>query len=495
MNRSLPSPGPGRRAGRLRAALGALVLTLAGGGAFAATAPTAAHAAGGTSDFRGVNWADPRDNFADDPVVPSGLSTSDSYATVKAKATAVLTGFRDNLGANTVRLPVNPYSVGTSWWNSYTGAVDAATGMGFKVILSYWEGPSHADGKIDDTAAWTSMWNTVTAKYGGNSLVYFEPMNEPHGYSESAWADLVANWLSAHSGVPHNRVFVSGTGYNQDVTGECADSRLSGTYLSLHNYAFWATHSYDAWLSDYRGKIGGCASRTVIDEFGAPMTTGLNYADAASSDNFVNYIRATTEIARSMSMGSVYWPGLRNGDTYSMETLHGSGTGLTLTTNNASGADRLRYGWGLTSDGGGDSGGSGGTSGGTGGTAAPLRGAGSGRCLDVPNRSTADGTQVEIWDCNGGSNQQWTYTSGKQLQVYGDKCLDAYGQGRSNGTVVDIYTCNGGANQQWNLNSDGTVTGAQSGLCLDVAGAATANGSLVELYTCNGGSNQKWSRG
>ncbi|MGW1610718.1 hypothetical protein ACWCQZ_15130 [Streptomyces sp. NPDC002285] len=28
------------------------------------------------SDFRGVNWADPRDNYADDAVVPSGLSTT-----------------------------------------------------------------------------------------------------------------------------------------------------------------------------------------------------------------------------------------------------------------------------------------------------------------------------------------------------------------------------------------------------------------------------------
>jgi hypothetical protein len=124
-----------------------------------------------------------------------------------------------------------------------------------------------------------------------------------------------------------------------------------------------------------------------------------------------------------------------------------------------------------------------------------LRGGGSGRCLDVPNRSTTNGTQVEIWDCNGGSNQQWTYTSGKELQVYGDMCLDAYQKKTAPGTVVDIYTCNGGTNQQWNLNSDGTVTGVQSGLCLDVTGAATANGSLVELYTCNGGSNQKWTLG
>jgi hypothetical protein len=474
-----------QRPGRLRAILGALTLAIAGTAAAAVSTPAAASAAAstaaGTSDFRGVNWADARDNYADDPVVPSGLSTSDSYATVKAKAMAILAGFQNNLGANTVRLPVNPYSVGTNWWNSYTGAIDAATVMGFKVIIGYWEGPSHKDGKVDDTAAWSTMWNTVTAKYGGNSSVYFEPMNEPFGYSASAWADTAAGWLDAHSGIPRSRVFISGTGYNDNVTSVCADSRLTGTYLSLHDYAFWASHSYTDWITDLRNRIGSCASRTVLDEFGAPMTTGLDYGDALSTDNFVAFIRAATETTRSLSMGSVYWPGLRNGDTYSMETLHGAGTNLSLATNNATGADRLRYGWGL-------SGGSGPADG-----AALVRSASSGRCLDVPGQSQNDGTQLDIWDCNSGANQQWAYASGKELQVYGNKCLDAYGQGRTNGTVADIYTCNGGSNQQWNLNSDGTITGVQSGLCLEVSGASTANGTPVELWACNGGSNQRWA--
>jgi Ricin-type beta-trefoil lectin domain-like len=40
--------------------------------------------------------------------------------------------------------------------------------------------------------------------------------------------------------------------------------------------------------------------------------------------------------------------------------------------------------------------------------AAVLRGVGSGRCLDVPGASQANGTQVQIYDCSGGANQQWT---------------------------------------------------------------------------------------
>jgi hypothetical protein len=123
-----------------------------------------------------------------------------------------------------------------------------------------------------------------------------------------------------------------------------------------------------------------------------------------------------------------------------------------------------------------------------------LRGVGSGRCLDVPNLSQTNGTQVVIWDCNGGANQQWAQTSSGQLQVYGTKCLDALNHATTPGAPVGIWDCNGGANQRWTLNSDGTVVGVESGLCLDVTGAGTANGTKVELWTCNGGSNQRWSR-
>ena len=135
---------------------------------------------------------------------------------------------------------------------------------------------------------------------------------------------------------------------------------------------------------------------------------------------------------------------------------------------------------------------------GGGGSSGPLHAVGAGRCLEDPGSNTSGGTQVDIWDCNGGANQAWTHTSSNQLQlsVGGQSfCLDANGRGTSAGTKAIIWSCNGQSNQQWNLNSNGTITGVQSGLCLDVSGAGTANGSLVELWTCNGGSNQQWKLG
>ena len=76
--------------------------------------------------------------------------------------------------------------------------------------------------------------------------------------------------------------------------------------------------------------------------------------------------------------------------------------------------------------------------------------------------------------------------------MYGNKCLDAYGQGTTNGTPVIIWDCNGQTNQQWNVNSNGTITGVQSGLCLDANGAGTANGTKLILWSCNG-ANQQWT--
>ncbi|MET9499839.1 non-reducing end alpha-L-arabinofuranosidase family hydrolase [Streptomyces sp. NPDC006552] len=122
-----------------------------------------------------------------------------------------------------------------------------------------------------------------------------------------------------------------------------------------------------------------------------------------------------------------------------------------------------------------------------------VRGAGSGRCLDVPGSSQTDGTNVQIWDCHGGTNQQWTLTDDNELTVYGNRCLDVPGHATTAGTRPVIWSCNGGTNQRWRANADGTIVAVESGLCLDVSGGATANGTAVQLWNCNGGSGQKWT--
>ncbi|MER5372061.1 cellulase family glycosylhydrolase [Streptomyces sp. NPDC002553] len=347
--RPTPTPAAPSRAPRTRAALVAVALAAVGGSMLAgAPASAAARPAQDTTQFKGVNWADPRDNFADDLLQLSGLSTTDTYRQTYAKATRVIGAFRANLGANTVRLPINPYTVNGAYWKSYRGVIDAASDQGFKVIVSYWEGTGpRKDGFIDDEATYWPMWKTVVKEYKDDNRVYFEPMNEPHGYTDAQWADIAAKWLDTYKSVPRNRVFVSGAGYNDHVTTVCADPRLKGTYLSLHHYGFWKDYAtYDQWVADLKVRIGDCANRTVADEFGAPMTTGLNYNKATPDDNYVNFIQAVTDTFRELKMGSVYWPGLRTDDIYSIQKLVGPPSRPWLETTNQSGADRLAWAWG-----------------------------------------------------------------------------------------------------------------------------------------------------
>ena len=482
MLKTLMRPGvPVLRA--ITAGVGAAVLLL--GPTAAASADTHHVPVGGTSDFRGVNWADPRDNYASDAVVPSGLAVTDSYRSVYRTAQRMVQGFGQNLGANTLRLPINPASVGTAWWKSYRGAIDGATSSGDKVILSYWEANTSKDGFVDDVDAWNKMWDTVVKEYRHNPRVYFEPMNEPHGYTLDQWVSVTSGWLARHRDVPRGRVVISGTGYNDNVTGVGAAPALRGTLLSLHFYGFWASYTQETeWADDLSARIGPYAGRTIIDEAGAPMTIGLNYG-AHNGNIYTSYFAAVTDTARANRMGLVYWPGLRTGDAYSIESLTADGH---LVDNSATGVAQLRWGYGF-------------------GTVPPvndlppappgevLRGVGSGRCVDVPGFSTNNGTQLDLWDCNAGGNQSWNYTANQELTVYSNKCMQVGGTGTTAGDPVIISDCTGAAAQQWNLNADLSVTSvANPALCLDAAGGGTGNGTAVDVWYCNGGSNQAWAR-
>lgn len=304
--------------------------------------------------FRGINWADPRDNFANDEVVPSGLLKTDDYETSYAKGTAIGNSFK-SLGFNTVRLPVNPYSVGAdnAWWASYKGAIDALTDLKMNVQLSYWEGTDAAkNGMVDNPTTWWQMWNQIVDDYLDNPRIYFSVMNEPFGYSSTAWANLAAQWLDTYPMVPRNRVFIAGHLYSENMSVVCYDSRLNGTYLALHNYAFWNTYNYNQWMNDHNNRLAGCTGRVVYEEFGVPMNSALDFNSdptggmSSSNQNYVNFLRSTTEFIRTNQMGSIYWPGLRTGDSYSLTNLAGSGTNLSLNVINQSGLDRLRYSWG-----------------------------------------------------------------------------------------------------------------------------------------------------
>ncbi|MBV1856408.1 RICIN domain-containing protein [Catellatospora sp. NEAU-YM18] len=453
-----------------------------------------------TRQFRGMNWAVLGDNFSTGTLVVQGLSLSDSNATVRAKANALYDDMAATIGVNTVRLPINTHTVAnTAWWNSYRGAIDAATERGFKVILAYWEDGAASSGKITDLAAWNTMWSSVINTYGSNGNVYFEPMNEPHGYSSTDWRNVAANWLSQHSAAVPGRVLIGGTGYSQDLRDICNDSRFNATLLSFHYYAFfYSPMTYDAFRSHIQTRLGNCASRTVATEYGAPMSTGLNYGDPNSTDNFVHYLRAMAQVMRDNQMGGTYWPaiggkpGTIGYDWYSMFALSGSGTDLNLTVRNTSGADRIRYAWGDTI---GDP-----TPPAT--TFYRLNVRHSSKAMDVQAPNTDNGARIDQYTYGGNAWQQWQFQDAgsgywRIISRHSGKCLDVVSASTTDGAELIQYTCGSGTNQQFQMVANGSyfqLRARHSGKCVDVPAASTADGVVLKQYTCNTGTNQQWSR-
>ncbi|NBH04160.1 chitinase [Amycolatopsis sp. SID8362] len=121
----------------------------------------------------------------------------------------------------------------------------------------------------------------------------------------------------------------------------------------------------------------------------------------------------------------------------------------------------------------------------------PITGIG-GKCVDVNAASTANGTAIQLYDCNGTNAQQWTVGSDGSLQALG-KCLDVTSAGTANGTQIQLWDCNGSGAQKWTANAAKNLVNTGSGKCLDATGNSSANGTRLQIWTCASTANQQWT--
>ncbi|MFF7970095.1 ricin-type beta-trefoil lectin domain protein [Streptomyces sp. NPDC007905] len=123
----------------------------------------------------------------------------------------------------------------------------------------------------------------------------------------------------------------------------------------------------------------------------------------------------------------------------------------------------------------------------------PIRGL-AGKCVDVAGADPANGTPVQLYDCNGTPAQAWTVGSDSTIRALG-KCLDVTGNGTADGSTVQLWDCTGGPNQKWAVSAAHDIVNPQADKCLDVTGNNSANGTRLQIWTCTGGANQKWTVG
>jgi hypothetical protein len=116
-----------------------------------------------------------------------------------------------------------------------------------------------------------------------------------------------------------------------------------------------------------------------------------------------------------------------------------------------------------------------------------------GQCVDVAGDDTgADKTVVDLWGCQSyAEDEHWTHNANNSLSTIG-RCLNIDGNGTANGTKVELYDCNGVGGQQWVQQSNGSLLNPQSGRCLDDPSGNTANGTVLQIYDCNGTTAQQF---
>lgn len=119
----------------------------------------------------------------------------------------------------------------------------------------------------------------------------------------------------------------------------------------------------------------------------------------------------------------------------------------------------------------------------------PIQGYG-GQCLDLPYADTADGTNLEMYTCNGSKAQEWVLQNG-QLAVKG-KCLSIEGNARER-AFVEIRSCSNDGDPNWYLTNAGEIRSERHvNLCLDVQYSEVTPKTKVWMYGCNGTRAQQW---
>ncbi|KAF5376989.1 hypothetical protein D9615_007348 [Tricholomella constricta] len=118
------------------------------------------------------------------------------------------------------------------------------------------------------------------------------------------------------------------------------------------------------------------------------------------------------------------------------------------------------------------------------------------KCLDVRGAVYANGTPVQIYDCNGTGAQKWQVKRGNtKIKVAGTNfCLDA-GSTPASGVGMKIWTCYDNlAAQAWYYTNDNRIALAGAGQCLDLPNGVLTNSNVVQTWQCtDNNNNQVWT--
>ncbi|MFJ1971651.1 ricin-type beta-trefoil lectin domain protein [Streptomyces sp. NPDC087903] len=240
-------------------------------------------------------------------------------------------------------------------------------------------------------------------------------------------------------------------------------------------------------MGPHNGGCGTCTGLvTVHDGDGASGTVDYT-VEYYTMGHLTKFVRPGAQRIASTASSAVPNVAWRNPDgSKALIAYNGSASARTVTVNwggqhatyNLPGKTSATFTWAGTPSGGGDV------------TGAFVGLAG--KCLDVTGGASANGTPVQLYDCNGSTAQQWTVRTDGSVRALG-KCLDVLSAATADGAKTQLYDCNGSGAQRWSYDTaTGDVVNTAANKCLDVTDNSSANGARAQIWSCTGAANQKW---
>ena len=127
-------------------------------------------------------------------------------------------------------------------------------------------------------------------------------------------------------------------------------------------------------------------------------------------------------------------------------------------------------------------------------------------CLSTKNHSTLSGvegnssarfTELGLSACDGSDAQAFAYHDDKKTFTQGDQCLDIFEHDAAGDRRIDMYECNGGANQQWAVSSGSLRSkygGSGSGSCAAARASASASAPSSGMNAQETSKVQLWAK-
>ncbi len=360
-------------------------------------------------------------------------------------------------------------------------------------------------------SAWLADWESMTKEFQGvPQVIGADLRNEPRG--AASWGGSSADdWPAAAQlggdailGVdPHWLIFVEGVNYGTDLSGAASlpvTLSVSGQLVySVHDYPwdFSNLTDYDSWADDIQSQWGYLVGKEPlwIGEFGTCNTSSscvsggsgdglwfgfitrfLRYHNVSWSDWAVNGTESDGLPGQGRSYGATETFGILN-PQWDGAALPGLLTGL-QGIQPACPAGPLANGTYYITN------------------------RSSGDVIDIPGASKTQGTDLDQWPLNHGTNQQWKLTSlGCGLyditSVSDGQAMEIYNQSTSAGGHVDQWGYWGGGNQQFLITKDSagyaTITNLNSMDLVEDPGFSGAAGTKLDQWPSNGGTNQQWT--